>query len=696
MRKLVGFFFFSIICVNSHILLAQESESEKREIIEERVDFLLDINEEGEVDFTTLFEQLDHFFSRPIDLNQTSVEELNTLGLLNDIQINHLLDHIKQNGKLMALEELQSINGFDLKTIKQIAPFISVNRTYDQLRWSLGEILNEGNYSYFVRYSRILEEQVGFSPIDASDLEMDPNSRYLGSPDKLYTRFRFNYSNQLSVGFTTEKDAGEEFFSGSQKDGFDFYSGHVFASGIGKIKQLALGDFQAQFGQGLTFWSGLAFGRSPSIFSLKRNAPKLRPYTSVQEDLFLRGAGTTLEFNSFNLTVFYSSQKVDANISALDTINNVEIVSSLPENGFHRTFNELEKKNAVSIEYSGAHLSYEKHGFNLGLTAVNNKLNADFQSNLRPSNHFNRLDSDNSNIGLDFNYLYKNLNLFGEISKSISGGYAYTTGALIVLDPRLSIGIQQRHFERNFIAIQSNAIGESSVNTNEKGTFLGMESQLSKKFNLSLYADRFVFPWLKFRTDAPSEGQRLFAQLSYQPSKQLELYFRYRKVEKERNVGAINEGLDQVMEESRENYRFHFNYQITKSIRISSRIELTDYKLSNNRHENGILLYQDLQYKTLNWPLSFSLRYALFDTESFDSRIYAYESDVLYAFSVPSFSGRGSRFYINSKYHLSRKIDIWLRFAQSYFTDRTFVGTANDRINGRTKSEVKVQIRVKI
>ena len=63
----------------------------------------------------------------------------------------------------------------------------------------------------------------------------------------------------MLVSFTGEKDAGEEFFQGSQKNGFDFYSAHLFVQGFGTIKQLAIGDFQAQFGQGLTFWSGLAF-----------------------------------------------------------------------------------------------------------------------------------------------------------------------------------------------------------------------------------------------------------------------------------------------------------------------------------------------------------------------------------------------------------------------------------------------------
>ena len=383
---------FKIVCLglstfffNSGIVKAQDLESQKKNIIEERVDFLLDINEGGEADFTTLFEQLELFYNQPINLNTASFEELKQLGLLNNFQINNLQKHIEQHGKLILIEELQSIEGFDLEVIRLIMPFINLNKDYYTKRWSIKDILGEGESSYFIRYSRILEEQRGFSSIDPLELKENPNRRYLGSPDKLYSRFRFKYLNQLSIGFTTEKDPGEEFFKGSQKEGFDFYSGHVFARNIGKLKQVALGDFQAQFGQGLTFWSGLAFGRTPSIFSLKRDAQKLRPYTSAQEDLFLRGGGITIEHNNIDLTVFYSSQKVDANINIVDSIDNALVISSLPESGFHRTPNELEKKNAVNVEYVGMNLSYDKKGFSLGFTAVNNRINASFEPRNSPS-----------------------------------------------------------------------------------------------------------------------------------------------------------------------------------------------------------------------------------------------------------------------------------------------------------------------
>jgi hypothetical protein len=296
---------------------------------------------------------------------------------------------------------------------------------------------------------------------------------------------------------------------------------------------------------------------------------------------------------------------------------------------------------------------------------------------------------------MDFSYLYKNLNIFGEVSQTVDGGYGHTVGALVVLDPRLSLGVQQRNFDKEFRPIYSNAIGESSTNTNETGTFIGLEAKPAKNFSLSLFADRFVFPWLRFQTDAPSEGHRLLAQLTYKPNRRLETYFRYRNRTRGRNDAAEAEGLDEIAEETNDNYRLHFAYKVTKSITLKSRIEYTRYQLGENNNENGILIYQDLAYKQLSIPFSFTLRYALFDTDSYNSRIYAYESDVLYAFSIPAYSGRGTRFYITTKYHISRGVDFWLRYSQTYFTDRDVIGSGKDEIVGNMRSEIKAQLRLK-
>jgi hypothetical protein len=128
---------------------------------------------------------------------------------------------------------------------------------------------------------------------------------------------------------------------------------------------------------------------------------------------------------------------------------------------------------------------------------------------------------------------------------------------------------------------------------------------------------------------------------------------------------------------------------------VSTRAEFSFYKQGNATIEKGFLVYQDVSYKALSFPVTFSVRFALFQTQSFNTRIYAYEDDVLYSFSIPAYQGRGMRYYLNARWTIYKGIDLWVRFAQTYQNDRKTVGSGLEEIKGGTRSEVKAQIRFK-
>jgi hypothetical protein len=94
-------------------------------------------------------------------------------------------------------------------------------------------------------------------------------------------------------------------------------------------------------------------------------------------------------------------------------------------------------------------------------------------------------------------------------------------------------------------------------------------------------------------------------------------------------------------------------------------------------------------------PLTFSFRYALFDTDGFNARIYAYESDVLYSFSIPAYFYKGSRTYLTLQYDITRKIDVWFRIAQFYYSNRDYTGSGLSEVQGHTRTDFRVQMRLK-
>ncbi len=690
---------FILFLLFPSILFSQFTEDDKNTIIEKRIEYLIEDAEDSDADYTTIFDQLSFYYDHPLNLNRAELSELEGLSLLTSIQINNLLLHIEKNGKLMTLEELQTVNGFDLDDIKMILPFVKLNTDVDSPQLTLKELLKNGENTLFIRCQGILEQKKGFSPITDSALAASPNSRYIGDATKLYTRYRYKYGNHLSVGFTAEKDAGEEFFTGTQKQGFDFYSAHFFIKNQGKLKQLAIGDYQAQFGQGLTFWSGQAFGKSADIMLIKRSGNGLKPYTSVDESRFLRGGGVAFEFNKIEATAFYSYKNEDANIDFSDSTaldDEVLTVTSVQQTGFHRTFNELQDKDAITQQQMGGHLAYKTRKLNIGVTGIHSQLQADFTPTLQTYSQFRNDDNLQTNIGVDYNYIYKNFNFFGEVAKSINAGNAFVSGLIANLDPNLSIAVLYRDYQRNYQPISSVAIGEGSTNENEKGLYTGFTAKMHKHFTLTAYYDQFTFPWLKFGINAPSKGYQYLGQLTYKPSKKMEMYVRIRAKNKEENTAIdLSEGIDYLVNEQQTNYRYNFSYQISPSFKIKSRVELVNYDKEESPFETGYVLYQDIIYKALSSPFSFSLRYGIFDTDSYNSRIYAYENDVLYAFSIPAYYNRGTRTYLTVKYNIKRGIDIWLRYGLFYYDNVDVISSGLEEIQGNHKQEIKAQIRFK-
>ena len=320
---------------------------DNQEVIE---DFLQNSDSEGDFDFNTLFEGLEVYRKQPINLNKATESQLRELRLLSDIQINHFINYRQKRGALIALYELQAIPGFDLATIRRLLPFVALNSSIDDYQESIMDMLREGKNEFFLRWSRILEEQKGYTPLEEGQMA----SRYEGDPNKLYFRYRHSYSNKLSYGLTAEKDRGEAFFNGSNPEGFDFYSAHLYLRNYNQtLKAIALGDFSISMGQGLILFNGFSQGKSSSPMLIKRSGRVVRPYTSVNEADFMRGAATTLRFGNWEWTGFVSSKRVDGNlVIPTDTLETEDAIvrefTSLRTDGLHRTPSEIEDEKGYS------------------------------------------------------------------------------------------------------------------------------------------------------------------------------------------------------------------------------------------------------------------------------------------------------------------------------------------------------------
>ncbi|MFL5753142.1 MAG: ComEA family DNA-binding protein, partial [Bacteroidia bacterium] len=669
----------------------------------QNIEILSEQNQQEDADYTNLVETLNNFRANPINLNNTSKDELEDLQLLTEIQINNLLNHIEKNGRLITIYELQGVRGFDLGTIRKILPYVKVSDNFSSSHFTIGTMFRNGSHEVITRYQRILEHQKGFDKYNDSLLGAKPSAYYLGSPERVFMRYRFKYSNNVSWGLIAEKDAGERFQaidSLHKKAGFDFYTAHLFIRNIGIIKSLAIGDYQASFGQGLVMWRGFAFGKSSAILNVKRNAMGLRAYNSVDENRYLRGAATTLKFNKIETTVFYSRKKIDANVTAYDTINGTlsdpEEISSLIQTGTHATISELKDKDVITETIMGANVSYRGKRLSIGTTAQAFQLSAGLNKTPNDYNRYDFTGKKNANAGIDFSYVFRNVNLFGEGAIAQNGGKAFTGGAVVALDPKLTFVAMYRKFDRNYQNLLALAVSENTLPQNEQGLYLGVEARISRNLTFTSYFDQFRFPWLKSSVSAPSNGSDFFSQLNWTPNKKTSMYFRYRNRTRQEDT-SIPDMFNYPVPVQQENFRYNVSFQLLPSIKLRSRIEYITYRKQDSKPETGMLIFQDVVYKQLGKPLEVTFRYGLFETDGYNSRVYSYENDVLYSFSIPALYNKGSRVYLMFDYTVTRRIEVWARIAQTFYTNQTIQNAGSTtEIKGPAKTEIKLQLRYKI
>lgn len=623
-----------------------------------------------------LLQQLNYFRNHPINLNMATTEELQALKFLTDLQIANITHYRSLLGNFINIYELQAVPTLDIFTIKKILPYVTVANAVS-VRENFFSRFRNGDQSILFRLSRVLEKSKGYNTALPT--------HYLGDRNHLMFRYRYQYKDLLYFGITGDKDAGEQFFKGAQSKGFDFHSFHFFARRFGIVKSIALGDYTVNLGQGLIQWQSLGYGKSSDIMSIKRQAPVLVPYRSAGEFYFNRGAGVTLQRKKIEASFFASYKKISGNV-----INDtMERFSSLLTSGYYRTPSEIADRNKISLTSFGGNVSYKTSSFKIGWNSVAHQFDIPLQKRDEPYNLYAINGKKIFNSSFDYSYTYKNVHLFGEAAVDKNFHKAFVNGVLLSVDPKVDISLLYRNIQKEYQSLFGNAFTENTLPNNEKGFYAGVAIRPMTGWQLNAYADFFQFPWIKYLVNAPSRGHDYLVQLNYQPDKQFGMYIRFRNKNKPLD-GSGNGIINYPQDQLKQNLRMHLTQQLSANFSLTERVDMLWLNKTKN-FEQGYLIYVQGSYV---WKrIAANLRLQYFETNDYNSRIYTYESDVLYSFSIPAFYDKGFRYYINLNYRLARNFEVWLKCAQTLYNDGTKIGSALDEIEGNAKTEIKIQLR---
>lgn len=669
--------------MNAGLLLQGQQPTEDMEM---QLESIAEGSEDSEVDFVQWAEELALLKENPLEINFATLDELQQIPFLNVFQAANLIQYRKETGTIFSPYELPAVPGWNKDLVQRIMPYLNFSPERKQPEIKLKNVAQYSRHQILTRSTRTLPLRKGFR---------QKENGFLGGPQDYYLRYRGQYRDMISVGLIMQQDKGEPFKNNPGSFPIDHISGHLALKNYGNLKSLIIGDYQAEFGQGLAMWSSLAFGKSAQATTVKRYARKFRPFNGAEENRFFRGAAGTYRFRKkWDISAFYSRNKVDANVSAEDSTGQPAFVSSLQTTGLHRTKSELENKNANRLQTMGANLNFVDEGFSVGATVINYQLETPLERGRQMYQKFDFAGTELSNYSFDFNYLFGRVSLFGEAAFSHNGAMAQTIGMESNPAESFYLTVVYRQMDKKYQALFNAPFGESGKN-GERGTYLGLRWDVAGRVSIKAYADAYQFTWARFRVDQPSRGQDYFTQVEVDFSRSFKGYVRYKHENRQINgTASAEDRIPNLIDNARSTIRLHTVYRLNKQWRLSSRMEWALQKEAGIT-ETGQVIFQDARYTMRRWPVQLTARYAIINTDSYATRIYAYENDVLYSFSIPPYYGQATRFYLVADWDIFPRLTLQAKLAQTVFLDREVISSGRNEIEGSTITDVKVQLRWK-
>ncbi len=612
------------------------------DIIENHLEETLD---DETISTDKLLEELEELGTSKPNLNKLDYEVAIRVLKLSDYQYYQLQLYLENYGALASIYELDGMDGFGQKERERLGQ-LAVVAPAPKSSSFFKDFFKKGKSKLLVRYKQILEHQAGYDTSRAT--------HYDGSPIHAMFRYTFETQNKFSLKISGEKDPGEQFFRGKQRYGFDFYSGSASIKDFGILKRAVIGDYRLNFGQGLVLGSSLLSGKGGGVESVRRFGTGIRAIAPTSEGDFLRGTAVTLGHANAQGTLFAG-----------------------------RSFGSTD--NALGADFS----------FRRKLFRVGSRFAAYSRTDTSGTTFAERFTSSwqptGFNVAADYQaILFKHL-IFGELAFNQNGALGLLQAAIFNITPILKIAVIFRHYDKHYTNPLGHAFGSNSQNAGETGFYLTGSYILSRRITLDFFADYYRLTTLTYRTDAPIQGLDLglSGQLNLNRNSNLQLKYTFRDKPENNSESTYYK---EIKEHRRHKLRLIWSNTPLPNLKLKTELDWirNQYPMSRE-HYTGLLLYQDIGI-TFNKPnIALHARVAYFDTDRYDERLYAYENDVYYAFSIGSYYYKGVRGYFVARYKY-KWLSIWLRLSQTYYIDRQTISSGLTQIDRPHKTEVKVQV----
>jgi hypothetical protein len=630
--------------------LCQEESPALRESVEE----IMALSDD--TDPAALLEELADLKESPVNINCGDVQEISRLFFLTEFQVLVLADHVRKNGNVVTLYELALLPAFDRNTVMLMAPFISLQPVKEVSARSYGRTV----------------------------VTMTASTRFIAGesePEGVRSLLKMKHErDRFSFGLTAENDPGEPFTFRNAR-GPDFLSGYLELSGKGLADRVIIGDYSLRIGEGLVFNSSRWMGSwlsSPSFISGRSAAV---PYTSTDENSFFRGMSIVLGSLSAGAVLFASSNKTDARV-LYDEDSTATGVSHLVSGGLHVSESQLAARNSLTETVTGLHLNVGAGKIRGGVTASATWFSLPFCPDRSKPENIHAFDGSRLlNLAADFRAGTGPLLLFGEAGLSLPGSWAATAGLRAKPSGSVTFNILTRHLSADYHTFHSGAFRAGSGSGNETGIAASIHLEAARHLFVTAAADHYRIPWPRYRSSAPSYGNRIEIKGEYLPRDDISIRLSYTSSSREYDSSSET-GTALSVKHTRQQAGFVLNCNPAAGLRLTTRVSASFISPSE---EKGYLLCQDFSCSFRELPMRLWFRYALCSTAGWDSRLYAWENDLLSSFSVPALYGEMTRSFIMLSWKPAERVEARLKYA--------FTESGKDSGSG-LKHEMKGQVRI--
>jgi len=613
---------------------------------------------------TAALDGLETFRMNPLDVNTASFQDLTSVPFLSELVALRILS-LRDSLGILSPDNMRLIPEIDGRTLSLVLPYISFS-SGKKRRNSSGRDDSLAAISFRSRGSVDIHPQKQFL-----------DGEYSGSPLAQYDRLEIR-TPRWSGGILFDKDAGE-----TMNDGF--VSGYVGFDNDGIVKKFIAGDYTINSGEGLMLSSPRSSSKGGNaLYQIKATGRTIVPHLATDEYHYYQGAAATMELYPAAVTIFLSRKAVAA------TLDSAGSITSFYSSGLFRSQTEIEKRNAAYENAIGGIIDVRTGRASvIGLSAL--KIGYDREVGLQSPYASNR--DGILVIGAHSNFVFDAFTMFGEIAGNSADAASGVAGCICRVSKRLSLSVQLRSYSSNYADPHAYGFGEQNGAVNgEVGRYLGMEYQASANIKISTSYDEFT---IRSSGGFPKSGSEYLARCECMIKKSVNVSFQFKNTMRteENTLTDVNHFQQKIFEDrNQQNLRASCSFALNKWIELTQRVELTGvaYSISQNS-SRGMLMFTELNLSPARSRFYGTARMIVFDTRSYDSRVYEYESDVPGGYSFPPLYGRGSRWYIVGGWKVGRNVVLSCKYSETFQAGGVRAGIGDSETIGPLDNRVTIQ-----